>query len=163
MKIAVVSDSHDRVELIERAFQRINQMGIDHVIHLGDVVSPFTAQWVARAYHGKLTIIFGNNDGDKFGLIEKYGALGAEFHHPPVALRLGDIRVAAMHEPMFLDFLAATGQFQVVLWGHTHRAEIRHEEGVLLVNPGELCGYLTGRASFAVVDLEGPSAELVEL
>jgi len=33
----------------------------------------------------------------------------------------------------------------------------------LLVNPGEVCGYLSGRKTVALLDLEEMNAEIVEL
>ncbi|MCJ7588233.1 MAG: metallophosphoesterase family protein [Candidatus Aminicenantes bacterium] len=48
---------------------------VDLVIHLGDYVNPKSV----RAFKGlKLTGIFGNNDGDKFRLINAFKDIGGE-------------------------------------------------------------------------------------
>jgi hypothetical protein len=52
--------------------------------------------------------------------------------------------------------------FDVVVRGHTHRAEIV-KSGALIVNPGEVCGYLTGKQTVALLDVPSLRAEIVEL
>ena len=42
MLVAVVSDSHDNVGGVRWAVEKISQMDVDALIHLGDVVAPFT-------------------------------------------------------------------------------------------------------------------------
>jgi putative phosphoesterase len=54
-------------------------------------------------------------------------------------------------------------QADLIIFGHTHQAEIRHERDILLVNPGETYGWLHGRATVAVVDLPTLKVELTEL
>jgi predicted phosphodiesterase len=39
----------------------------------------------------------------------------------------------------------------------------KYENGVLVVNPGELCGYLTGKPTFAIIDTDKVEAEIIEL
>jgi putative phosphoesterase len=51
----------------------------------------------------------------------------------------------------------------LVIFGHTHRAEVRQERNMLLVNPGETYGWLHGRATAAVVDLATLNVELIDL
>ena len=53
--------------------------------------------------------------------------------------------------------------FDVVVHGHTHKAEIRQEGETLVVNPGEVCRYLSGRATIALLDTDKQRAEIVEL
>ena len=58
--------------------------------------------------------------------------------------------------------LARSGDFDLVVYGHTHEIEQRQEEGLLL-NPGEAGGWLTGLATVALVDLETLEVNLREL
>ncbi|MEM2187311.1 MAG: metallophosphoesterase family protein, partial [Thermofilaceae archaeon] len=59
--------------------------------------------------------------------------------------------------------LANTGSFDVVVYGHTHEIDVRMVGRTLVVNPGEACGYLTGRKTIAVLDTESRSVEIVEI
>jgi putative phosphoesterase len=51
----------------------------------------------------------------------------------------------------------------LVVTGHTHDVRIETRDGKLLVNPGGRCGWVTGRRTAAVVDLDALSAELIEV
>jgi putative phosphoesterase len=54
-------------------------------------------------------------------------------------------------------------QADVIIFGHTHQAEIRQEGNILLINPGETYGWLHGRATVAVLDLPTLKVELMDL
>ncbi len=47
--------------------------------------------------------------------------------------------------------------------GHTHWPKIEKIDGVLVVNPGEASGWLTGKKTIALVDLNTLEAEIIEL
>jgi hypothetical protein len=75
MKIGLISDSHDHLENIKKSVKVFKDSKVDLVIHLGDYVNPKSV----RAFKGlKLTGIFGNNDGDKFRLINAFKDIGGE-------------------------------------------------------------------------------------
>ena len=62
-----------------------------------------------------------------------------------------------------LDTLAVCGSLDLLVYGHTHRPEVRREGSLLIVNPGEVYGHLTGRSTVAIVDTVERSAGIVEL
>jgi putative phosphoesterase len=63
-----------------------------------------------------------------------------------------------------IDALANSGSFDIILTGHTHSiVNKKNNNGVLIVNPGEACGYLTGNATFAIIDTNTMKAEIIEL
>ena len=64
---------------------------------------------------------------------------------------------------MLLRALAESGLYDVVVYGHTHQASLERRGKTLVVNPGELCGCLTGRSSYALIDLEKLETDLVLL
>jgi hypothetical protein len=47
--------------------------------------------------------------------------------------------------------------------GHNHRAEATRSGKTLLVNPGEIWGYLTGLSSIAILDTASLNVEFIEL
>ncbi len=161
MKIAVISDTHDHLPAVREAFQRIQALGIQQTLHLGDVIAPFVIRFVREVYSGNLLAVYGNNDGERLFLRDTFQKHGAEIRVEPVVLELHGRRIHMTHEPFAPEALAQS--FDVVLYGHTH--EVRLEKlpnGHLILNPGEACGYLTGRRTFAVLDLERLEAEIVE-
>lgn len=162
-----MSDSHDNLPRIGEAVELFNERGVAAVVHLGDVISPFVVR-ILKNLDAKLYGVFGNNDGERVGLAYFFNQGGAG------NLRLvGDffdkefegVRVAGVHglPDDALKGLALSGKYGVVLHGHTHQARVEKVGEALLVNPGETCGYLTGKATVALVDLEKLDAELVTL
>ena len=163
MKIAVISDTHDNKEAIERAFRLIEDKGIKLTLHLGDIISPFVSDFIKSVYSGKVIALLGNNDGEKFFLKKKFELNGFELKElKPVKLELEGKKIIMMHEPIEVDSLAKSGDFDVILYGHLHKIDKRKVGKTLILNPGEACGYLTGRRTFAILDLDKMEAEVIE-
>ncbi|MEM2810730.1 MAG: metallophosphoesterase family protein, partial [Candidatus Korarchaeum sp.] len=59
--------------------------------------------------------------------------------------------------------LASSGRFDFVLYGHTHEVHIEEIGDTLVVNPGELCGKLSGRRTAALLYTEAKKAEILDL
>jgi hypothetical protein len=79
-------------------------------------------------------------------------------------LELDGKKIALLHgtHEEIVGALLRSGTFDVVVRGHNHRAEIR-EGKTLLINPGEVCGYLTGRQTVAILNLTELKAEILHL
>lgn len=76
---------------------------------------------------------------------------------------IDSVRIFMNHYPRFVELAAKTGEFDLCIFGHTHEY---HEEKVgstLLVNPGEIQGYSTGKLSFIIFDTESRNLEKVEI
>ena len=157
MRIGVLSDTHDRLPTIRAALERFSQLGAETLIHPGDVVAPFAAQ-VLAAFPGKMHAIYGNNDGERVGL---QGVL-PQIQDGPLWLDLLGKRVLVHH---FIDWCRPDdiARADVIITGHTHRAGIESRDGRLFVNPGECCGWVTGRATAAIIDLKTNEVELIEV
>ena len=161
MKIAVISDTHDNIPAVKEAFRRIQDLGIRQVLHLGDVIAPFVVRFLREVYDGRLLAVYGNNDGERLFLRDTFQKFNAEIRVQPVVLELHGRRIHMTHEPFAPEALAQT--FDVVLYGHTHELRVeKPTQDHLILNPGEACGYLTGRRTFAVLDLERLEADIVE-
>ena len=160
MLIGIISDSHDHLENVRRALALFRERGVEIVLHAGDFVSPFVSE-PFRELGVRVIGVFGNNDGDKLYLRERFSGVG-ELHFGPHELELGGRRILLMHEPRALEALVASGRYDLVVYGHTHKAEIRAGRP-LVVNPGELGGWLTGQPSAALVDLGALRGELLRL
>jgi len=157
MRIGLMSDTHDRLPAIRAALDYFKCSDIDVVLHCGDVVAPFAAE-VLRDYPGRLHVVFGNNDGERRGLARVL----PQIQEPPLCLELHGQRVLVHHSLDACD-PADVARADVVVTGHTHRAAIARRDGRLLVNPGECCGWVTGRCTVAVLDLSNREAQTVEL
>lgn len=165
--IAVMSDSHDSLENVERAVKIVLERGIRLVVHLGDVISPFTLAKIVSS--GLRTIVvLGNNDGEKIGLRRIAERNGSEVHEPPHLLVVSGKKLLLLHgrgspdeTREFVEALAASGYYDAVLYGHTHIIDNRFVKDTLVLNPGELFGRLSGRASFAILNTRTLDTEIV--
>lgn len=161
MKLGVLADSHDHLDHLRRAVEAVVARGATALVHAGDFVAPFTIPVLGRPglpVYG----VFGNNDGERVGLKARFAEIGGELHERPHEFVLGRHRVLVLHEPFGLEGLAAAGTWSLVVYGHTHQVD--HRPGATpILNPGEVCGWLTGRPTAAVADLEDGSVEILDL
>ena len=69
-------------------------------------------------------------------------------------INVGGKRIALLHghEAELLDFTISSGYFDYVVYGHTHEVRLEEVRGTLVINPGETCGYLSGRATIALLE-----------
>jgi len=157
MLIGVLSDTHDRLPAIVAALEQFRTLGIEEVIHCGDVVAPFAAKLLAE-YRGRLHLVYGNNDGERPGLRE----ILPQMIDGPLKLEIAGRRILVHH---FIEWCrpADVAGAEIILTGHTHRAAVDCQNGKLFVNPGECCGWVSGRCTIAVVDLSANRAEIVEI
>jgi len=153
MKLGVLSDSHDNVPNIERAVALFQAEAVELVIHAGDFVAPFAVAPLAQL-ECPLIAVFGNNDGERVGLARRFTDLGAPVEPKMATAELDGVRIAVVHEPEPVDALAASGLFDLVIYGHTHAVDIRNGPCMVL-NPGETGGWTTGRATVAIVSGTG--------
>jgi putative phosphoesterase len=170
MLVGVVSDTHDNIALTRRAAKLLLERGAELVLHLGDIVAPFTLRVFAEVGVRKLVAVYGNNCGEKLGLLRVAQTLGYSIHDPPYILVLGKRRLLLMHgqgppdeAKAVAESVALSGRYDAVLYGHTHTPDYRVVDGTVLLNPGEVCGCLTGRSTVALLDLETMKAEILEV
>ncbi|MFQ5710290.1 MAG: metallophosphoesterase [Candidatus Geothermarchaeales archaeon] len=158
MRIGLISDTHDNPTSVKRAVEIFNDEGVEVVLHAGDHIAPFSVGWF-KPLEARLIGVGGNLDAEYEILGRSYEENGWEFHRHFASLELGG-RVALLHgvSNQIVVGLAKSGDFDVVVRGHMHQKQFERLEGSLLVNPGEACGYLTGEASIAI--LEMPAGEV---
>lgn len=161
MKLGVMADSHDNVPMVRRAVELFNERGAGLVIHAGDFVAPFAVAPLAEL-DCRVVAVFGNNDGERVGLAKRLEEIG-EVHPNLAPAELAGRRIAAVHYPELAAPIAAGGAFDLVVYGHTHEIDVRREGATLVLNPGEVGGWLTGRSTVAVVDLGTMEAEILDL
>lgn len=169
MKLAVISDTHDHMNNILKAVKIMNEKRVDALIHCGDFVAPFVRRWfdglnenIKENFYG----VFGNNDGEKLFLKQNLGKICEIVENSAELIKeFGDKKIFASHMPhqTTINALATSGKFDIILSGHTHNVvNKKYENGVIVLNPGEACGYLTGKATFAIIDTDMMETEIIE-
>lgn len=162
--IGCIADTHDHMDAIEAAVKRFNSEKVALVLHAGDYVSPFVTKPFGKL-KAKLIGVFGNNEAEKELIKNRFEEIGAEIRGKLADLTVENRRIAMYHgeNNLLLDIIIRSKLFDVVVTGHTHWPKIEKIDGVLVVNPGEACGWLTGKKTIALVDLNKLEAEIIEL
>jgi len=161
--VGLVADTHDNIYMIDRAVERLNEERVGLVLHAGDYVSAFTAKHF-EPLDAPMIGVYGNNCAERELLGRVYAEVGAEIRGFFTEVEAGGLRVALLHGHRKEDVdRAYGGGYDVIVRGHTHRASIGEEDGVLVVNPGEVCGYVSGRCTLAFLDTARRAAWLSEL
>jgi putative phosphoesterase len=157
MKIGLLSDTHDNLPKIEKAVKLFNQKKVSFILHAGDFIAPFALDQFSKLSCEWLGI-FGNNDGEKKGLFAKSKG---RIRNAPLRIRLDGKKITIVHDRTILDF--EKEKADLIIFGHSHKAEIARLLGKLIVNPGECSGWLSGNSSVAVVDLETMEAKILKI
>lgn len=123
MKIGVVSDTHSmlRPEVIPAL------SGVEHILHLGDVGDFEIVKSLEQV--APVTAIRGN--------VDRTGKCG-KLPETEVVLFEGQY-LYMLHDVQTIHLDPAAAKFSAVLYGHSHKPDIRRHKGVLYFNPGS-CG-----------------------
>lgn len=141
MIIGLLSDTHDNIPKIKQAINRFKEENVNLVLHAGDYVSPFTAIPYAEL-DVPLIGVFGNNCAMTESLKEFYSKVGGDLKGYFTEVGADGLRIALLHGHRKQDAdKAYNGDYDVIVQGHTHLPSICDENGILVVNPGEVCGY----------------------
>lgn len=161
MKIGIISDTHDNLFQIKKAVEIFNREKVELVFHAGDFVSPFTFLEF-KNLNCPLKGVFGNNDGDKLFLQEKFNGIG-EIFPEPYQVNINQKNIVMLHKEKLINALAESQKYQIIIYGHTHQTDLRKIRKTLIVNPGECGGWLTGKSTIALLNLETLEAKIIEL
>lgn len=163
MIIGLISDTHDNVPMIKKAVERLKEERVKLVLHAGDYISAFTAKPYAEL-DVPMIGVFGNNCAETETLKKVYSEVGADLRGYFTEVEAGGLRIALTHGHLKPELdRAMDGVYDVVVRGHIHRSSVRKEKGKLIVNPGEVCGYVSGRNTIAFLDTEKRFAWISEL
>jgi putative phosphoesterase len=164
MLIGLMSDSHDNFRGVKDALKIFSQRGVKLVLHAGDMIGSGNCY----SFEGcgmDLKLVFGNNDGDRVGLVRDFARVGGQYLGDFGEIEADGLKIALLHgtEDSLVKAVVASQIYDVVVRGHNHRAEVTRQEKTLLINPGEVWGYFTGLSSVAILDTSRLSVEMIEL
>jgi len=148
MRMGILADTHDNLPKIKKAVRLFNRKRVDFVLHAGDYIAPFALKSLLEGLSCDFCGVFGNNDGEREGLSR---VSQEKIKASPLRITLDGRRIVLVHDLGSINLTAE--QAQLVIFGHTHKPEIRHKASSILINPGECCGWLSNRSSVATIDL----------
>ena len=161
MKIAIISDTHDNAPNIEKFLSWAKENAIETIIHCGDIAAPaMIAQFFGPQFSGDCHFVYGNV-ADR----EMTGPICEKFKNCHLAGDEGELdvdgqKIAFCHYPDQAEELAASGKYNLVFCGHTHKPDMKTlPNNCQIINPGTLAG-LFNKASFAVYDTQSKKLEL---
>lgn len=155
MKVGLISDTHDNLPKIEKAVEIFNKNKVEFVIHAGDFVAPFSILPLQRLNCNWIGVL-GNNDGEKEGLITKSQG---RIKPGQISLVLDNKKLIVIHNVEKYTQEPA----DVVIFGHTHKAEIKKDNNLLMVNPGEASGWLYGRSTVGILELDNLNVNIIDI
>jgi len=133
MKVGIVSDTHDNLDVIESAVDLFSGR-VEAVIHCGDIVAPFAATPFDAEFD--FYAVRGNNDGEwaLASVVREFGVYFKEMGE----LSFGGASIAVYHgtSESIVDALVSCGGYDYVLRGHTHERVHEECDGTVRINPG---------------------------
>jgi len=169
--IGIMSDTHDHLPLVDNAVKKFLEKKVQLVLHAGDYVSPFVIPHFG-SFKGRFVGVFGNNDGDHELLRRRFAEFGLDIRGTFAEVKIDHLRIALLHggEPgdppgasELLKSLTESECYDVIVHGHVHEAKAYKKGKTLIINPGEVCGYLTQKPSIAVLDTETLDVRIIPL
>jgi hypothetical protein len=155
--IGAMADSHDNLTAIRKAVAFFRAAHCDLVVHAGDIIAPFAVLELA-ALDCPVKAVFGNCDGEKAGRMKAVEAFGKIREAPLVFSHAGKKCLLGHLDSPVPEYLAS-GKYDFIVFGHTHKPEVRKQGRALAVNPGETGGWLTGKSTVALIDPAKMTAE----
>lgn len=150
MRIGVISDTHRYISSIDELGSKISEL--DMLIHLGDNVEDISI--VKKYYKGKIINVKGNCDLSTSTPSDSLEEIGGK----RIFLTHGH-RYAVKENLLNLRYKALETEADIVLYGHTHIAQIDFEEGIWYINPGSVSEPRDGARSFAIININQESIE----
>lgn len=164
MKVGIISDTHDNLPLVDKAIERLNKEDVEVVLHAGDYVAPFTVLRFQQL-KARLIGVFGNNDGDHEYLKKRFSDVKeAEIRGNFAEVNIDGLKIALLHdEGELFQSLVNVQCYDVVVHGHTHEARVYKKGKTIIINPGEVCGYLSRKSTMAIFDTETRKVRVIQL
>ncbi len=148
IKLGIISDTHGQYELTREAIKICQELNVDQIIHCGDIGG---SEIIRILSVFPVNYVYGNCDsGLKMTYADIIQTCGGILHQQFGSLTLENKRIAFFHLPDSNDCLRreiATGRWDLICYGHTHRhfleqysvpseADPNKLKNILVLNPG---------------------------
>jgi hypothetical protein len=165
MKVCIVSDSHDHRDHLKAAVSEAKNLGAEAVIHAGDLVAPSTLHSILPLGL-PIYLVHGNNQGDLYHLSKLANKPENRVHYfgQDGSFTLAGKRIFLVHYPHYAKAFALTGEYDLTVNGHEHRAVVevvRNIKGTdtVRVDPGTVGG-VSATPTYVLGDLAAMQFEI---
>lgn len=160
MKIGLLSDTHNNIEITEKAIEIFKSKGVDLIIHSGDISSPK----MLNLFKGEnCRFVLGNVDLDIDLLNEEARQLGFGPVEYTCDIKIGEKRILVLHGDNVPVFRKAVecGEYDYIVKGHTHSFEDYIRNKARIINPG--CLYGGTEHTIVILDTDTASVEKINV
>ncbi len=164
MLIAIMSDSHEHRDNLNKAVAIANERKAEHLLFAGDLMAPGFGTAALLKFNGHIHFIAGNNDGEQMIITAKLLRSGhADVYAGSHAdLELGGAKIFMTHYDGIGPYVAKAQEHDLVVYGHNHTWHLEKCGDTTLLNPGAILGNKEP-ASFAFFDTQSKEVEKVIL
>lgn len=168
--VGIISDTHDHLNKIDKALEIFKERNVNLIIHAGDFISPFALKKFKNLWC-PFAGVFGNNEGEKPTLLSIFGQNSKKQEpskkdkiliEPPLEYQFGEYLFYITHVPFDFKELSESKIYTAIIYGHTHLPDVFYGD-TLIINPGECCGWVNGRATVALLSLPDEKVEIVDI
>jgi hypothetical protein len=158
MKIAIMSDSHNRWQNLTSAVEWANEEKCDKLLFAGDLVRKEGIAILAQ-FNKEVVLVWGNNqmrnkivkeEVQKYSNVKVAGVIYKD--------KIANQNIIMSHLPSKVES-QKNKDCDIAIHGHTHEYREEVVDEVKFICPGEISGHKTREVSFAVVDLQSIEVE----
>ena len=160
MKIGLISDTHNDIEMIEHAIEVFKEREVDLVIHAGDLTS---AKLISLFRGLPCRFVLGNCDIDIEDINAIAGELGFGCVDKCCEFEADEKKFIVFHGndvPLFRKAVSS-GKYDYIIKGHTHMFENYTSDKTRIINPGSL--YRAEEHTVAILDTEKDKVEKIRI
>ncbi len=158
MKVAIISDSHDNIENIEKFLQQVKESKIEKIICLGDVAKIETLKFLSDNFLGEIFLVRGN--ADLYETSKTTTLQNIRYLDEVASVEIEGVKTCFVHESEKIkryNLLEKAPDF--IFYGHSHKPWLEKQEKTIIANPGTLGG-INFQASYAILNTINKNLEL---
>lgn len=182
MRVAIISDIHNNEVNLKKILDYCGREKIGTIICCGDLASKESLDFLCDNFSGTVHYTFGNMDneqltneichpaldagskkldsGSESGMTCKYKNI--RVYHNFGEAEIDNKKIAFVHYPHIAKKLCATGKYDFVFHGHTHKPWEEMLGNCKMLNPGNVTGDFYP-PTFAVWETKDDNFELVRI
>ena len=160
MLLGILSDTHDRYEIMGAAVRALQERGARFFIHCGDVCTPNLLDHLAGL---PSAFVWGNCDWDRMALQRYAESIGVPCYGAFADLELGGKRVAVLHgdDRAKLEGVLKAQEHDYLVHGHTHVKRDERVGRIRIINPGAL--FRASEKTAAVLDTDADQLDYLRI
>ncbi len=160
MKIGIISDTHNNIEMAEKAIKIFVSKKADMIVHAGDLTSP---KMLELFKNQKCRFVLGNGDIDVEFINKKSQELGFGEVNPFCEMDIDGKKIFVFHgnDVALFRNVVASGKYNYIIKGHTHSFENYVLNNTRVINPGTLFG--KDEHTIAILDTKTDRVEMIRI